>query len=872
MFSKFSKYIIDYSAYVLVLIISITSFAFYRAFLSEDKLAVDFSLEQMFPDNDPDRDVYEKFKKDYGREDNVAFKTLTNDNIFSDENLSILEMINYSMLNLDSMQVSHSSSEKKKPIEFVVSLGTLWDDGEGKIGDNLNPEERLEEVKLNDLYSDLLSDDNKSSLIVYSIHKDIYNHDMRKYALQQVDSIIASFKFDLVYDGKAFLIDEPELKNYKNSFQSKPNEKLFIFSNNNVLSNISVGPYSALQAITDSLSNSDIKINSINDCYYSVNESTEEDIPIDLSMIKENCPGADIFISEDLKYTTIKLELLNGDEEYEKIITKIKQNPYIRYSDWEWHDAGLPILRTGYVDLVEEERMLFIPLAFLIAALTLIWVFRQFKSLIIALISIVISIIWVSGFMSLFNISINVISYLTFNLLMVIGVSDAIHLLMKYHEEIHNYKDDKKKALNSVIQKIGSALFLTSFTTAVGFVSLTITNVKILQEFGIIMGVGIGILFTVTITVMPIMLYYIKTPHKKHIDRLILKKESSLSFWLSETVKRHPKKIITISALVLCISIYGMMRIDSDVTILGDLKPGNKLYEDIHFVENNFGGTLPLEIIITTDSQSKNSIINNSQFYEKIVNFSNYLIKNEHIKTVNSYWDLEGNNHNNQSRYTNSDRSEIRISCGITNIDSNQMDILKNEIRDKYSDLDLENDINMTGSTLLALKMNKYLVTSLLSSFLLAFLVIFVSMNILFKSIKLSLAAILPNVIPLLFAGGIMGFAGIELRPSTAMTFSIALGIAVDDTIHFLSRFRSEYSKSKQHQSATDLTILTTGRAIISTTITLGMGFIVLVFSNFKPNFEFGILASIILLVALLSSLLLLPALINLTKPLKESK
>ena len=178
----------------------------------------------------------------------------------------------------------------------------------------------------------------------------------------------------------------------------------------------------------------------------------------------------------------------------------------------------------------------------------------------------------------------------------------------------------------------------------------------------------------------------------------------------------------------------------------------------------------------------------------------------------------------------------------------------------------------MTGSTLLALKMNKYLVTSLLSSFLLAFLVIFISMNILFKSIKLSLAAILPNVIPLLFAGGIMGFAGIELRPSTAMTFSIALGIAVDDTIHFLSRFRSEYSKSKQHKSATNLTILTTGRAIISTTITLGMGFIVLVFSNFKPNFEFGILASIILLVALLSSLLLLPALINLTKPLKESK
>ena len=198
------------------------------------------------------------------------------------------------------------------------------------------------------------------------------------------------------------------------------------------------------------------------------------------------------------------------------------------------------------------------------------------------------------------------------------------------------------------------------------------------------------------------------------------------------------------------------------------------------------------------------------------------------------------------------------------------MDILKNTIKDEYLKLNLENDINITGSTLLALKMNQYLVKSLLSSFILAFIIIFVSMNILFKSFKLSLVSILPNFIPLLFAGAVMGFSGIELRPATAMTFSIALGIAVDDTIHFLSRFRSEYKKNESHENATNSTILTTGRAIISTTITLGMGFIVLLFSSFKPNFEFGILATIILIIALISSLVLLPVLINLIKPLKK--
>ena len=123
-----------------------------------------------------------------------------------------------------------------------------------------------------------------------------------------------------------------------------------------------------------------------------------------------------------------------------------------------------------------------------------------------------------------------------------------------------------------------------------------------------------------------------------------------------------------------------------------------------------------------------------------------------------------------------------------------------------------------------------------------------------------------------MFAGAIMGFMGIELRPATAMTFSIALGIAVDDTIHFLSRFRSEFKLSNSHQKSTSVTILTTGRAIVSTTITLAMGFVVLIFSDFKPNSEFGILSTIILLVALISSLLLLPSLINVIKPLKNKK
>ena len=856
MYSNISKYILNHTKLFFSVILFITSIFFYVAFLSEDKLKIDFSLEQMFPTKDEDRDDYEQFKIVYGREDNVMFMTITNGNIFSDKNLSILEV-----LTADLSKIKH--------IDYAFSLGSLWDDGDGKIGYDYTYEQRYDKIITSNLYSDLISNDSKSTLIVIGINEDIYSHETRKQILIDIDKVVNSFKFDLT------------------SFESN----VITFNNSNVLSEYSSGPYSVIQSVIDDIYQyndetkilgDNLNINSINDCYDIINKDSEVDIPLTLELINKNCDNP-ILISRDLKSTKLIFDT-NVDISRQVIndLTKvIENNEYIKYSSWDWHEAGLPILRTRYVELVEYERGIFIPIAFIIAAITLIWIFRQIRMLIIALTSILISLIWVSGIMALFNISINVISYLTFNLLMIIGVSDAIHLLMKYHEEI-NKNSNKRSTLEVVIEKIGSALFLTSFTTAVGFMSLSITNIRILQEFGVIMGVGIGILFIITIIIMPIMLLYINVPDKIHIERLILKRKKSLSFQSLKAVQKYPKVVISLSGFLLILSIYGIYQIDSNVTVLGDLKPSNKLYKDISFVEDNFGGTLPLEIIISSvgtplskDLYIKTNAVNtidNSDFYNKVNLFMRDLSNYENIKSVTGYWNLDGSLNAQQKKYTNKDRTEIRISCGIENIDSNQADWLKKSIiKDYINVFDTENGLKVTGSTLLALKMNRYLIASLLNSFIIAFIVIFISMNILFRSIKLSLVSIIPNIIPLLFAGAVMGFFGIELRPATAMTFSIALGIAVDDTIHFLSRFRSEYLITRSHEKSTTTTILTTGRAIIGTSITLGMGFLVLIFSNFKPNFEFGILATIILIVALLSSLILLPALINLIKPLNKS-
>ena len=169
----------------------------------------------------------------------------------------------------------------------------------------------------------------------------------------------------------------------------------------------------------------------------------------------------------------------------------------------------------------------------------------------------------------------------------------------------------------------------------------------------------------------------------------------------------------------------------------------------------------------------------------------------------------------------------------------------------------------MTGSTLLTLRTTKFLVSDLTNSFILAFIIIFFAMVLQFRSIRLSLISLLPNIIPLLTATAFMGFMGIKLRPSTAMTFSIALGIAVDDTIHFLARYRQELKKGNLVEGkAIENTILSTGRAIIGTTFVLCIGFFTLYFSAFVPNHEFAIIASVILIFAMICSLILLPVLL----------
>ena len=271
---------------------------------------------------------------------------------------------------------------------------------------------------------------------------------------------------------------------------------------------------------------------------------------------------------------------------------------------------------------MNHERAIFLPIAFLVAIIVLFFIFRQLKSIFIPLTAISVTLIWVAGIMAYYGITINVVSYLTFNLLIIIGVSNAIHLLMKYHEGL-SIGLNKSDSLERVINKIGGALFLTSFTTAVGFCSLAFSNIKITQQFGLIVAFGVILMFILTIIIMPIILNFINPPNATHIRRLIKGEQFRGAHQLNAWNTNNPLPILAVSLVLLIVTLFGLYRMDYNASVLEDLKPGNPLYDDLQYVEQKLGGTLSLEVLI--DSRIEVGSLQTG-FMQKIQNYKEMIL------------------------------------------------------------------------------------------------------------------------------------------------------------------------------------------------------------------------------------------------------
>ena len=604
-------------------------------------------------------------------------------------------------------------------------------------------------------------------------------------------------------------------------------------------------------------------------------------------------------ISRDGKLSSIAIELdesFNNHDMREKIIEEI--DVYQNSVNWTWHQSGLPILRTRYVQLMVADTIRFlIPVAVMIVILFTM-VFRSWLALLVPMSIIIMVVIWTIGLMVTLNIDFNIMTYIIPTLLFIIGIGDSVHFLVKYFGTLSEVKD-KKKALSQTLEKIGTAIFLTSITTSIGFGSLIRSNIDIVRQFGMMTASGVMFAFILTVTYLPAMIMLCKqTPIKKL-------KSYSLGFRINilkgfiNVVREYPKPIIIFTFFFTIFSVIGASKINSHNSLMDDLKPGINLYDDMMVAEKRMGAILPLELIVSIKNPSSSEVndIRDPVFLQHLDMLQQHISSIEdigkmvsmidHIKEFNRAMN-DGNNKyytipSSRSAITqtiliygdqfnsliNFDYSKARITGRVKDIDSKRASEIK---RDIYNFVEKKMPdymkVEITGTTFLALATNDYLVSDLTTSFVAAFILITLVMIILFKSVPITLISIIPNTIPMLAMAAIMGYFDIILRPPTAMTFAVAFGIAVDDTIHYLTRYRMELPAHKWHyRMANDKTIMTTGLAMITTTGILVMGFLILTFSSFTPTADFGLLAALTIFIALICDLTFLPALLGLVKP-----
>ena len=597
-------------------------------------------------------------------------------------------------------------------------------------------------------------------------------------------------------------------------------------------------------------------------------------------------------VSKDLSYGSIWLKLKDNHNSYKKrskVIEYIKSNT--ADFNWEWTYSGIPVVRNTYVEYMIDDNIKFIPPVALILIISLALLFRHWIYVVLPLVTVIITACWILGIMSLTGRGLNVMTYMVPTLLFIIGVSDSIHFLSRFNLHIKK-GEDVKTSLEITIKDMGVALFLTSLTTAIGFLALLYSSISIVQEFGFFIACGVFIAYLLTLTFIPSCLILLKDK----INVIVLSssdKRSSFLKSISNIVMSRPKQIILSSIFFIIISIVGAFNISTGSSLLSDLHPKSGLYIDLKNVEKWFGGILPVEIIITKEDTVERPIYDKEimryteklqKYIYEIFPYSNWISLQRVLKKF--IYELDPSidfppdqeildqvyilTQDKTRELVNFEENKIRISGLLPDLSSEVLDNLEDSLNVfAANNFPSWLSIHMTGTMPVALKTNNHLIADLFSGFGLAFIFISLVMGLLFWSFRIGLISILPNLIPIIFAAGYLGFAGIPVRPPIAITFSICLGIAVDDSLHFLFRFWQERKKSSNIKEVISNTIETTGLAMLTSTIVLVSGFLVITVSTFIPTAQFGIISAITLTVALLIDITLLPALLILF-PIKK--
>ena len=556
--------------------------------------------------------------------------------------------------------------------------------------------------------------------------------------------------------------------------------------------------------------------------------------------------------------------------------------------------SGMPYIRTLNAKNIKDEMQLFVGGALAITALIFFFFFRSFRATFITLFVVIIGVVWAFGFIGWFGYEITVLSALIPPLIIVIGVPNAVFLINKYQQEIKKH-GQQAKALQRVITKIGNATLMTNITTASGFATFVFVDSKLLREFGILASVNIISIFILALLIVPVLYSFMPLPKKKHLSHLETKWIENVVNWMEKMVKHRRITVYFTTVIIIIVSIIGVYKIRVSGSLIEDMPKSMEFYKDIKFFEKEFGGIMPLEILIDTKKDKgvmKLSVLKKmdkineaiASFPElskpiSVVNLVKYS-KQAYYKGNPKYYQLPtGQEQSYIFAYTknsNSDASMLktfvdstgryaRITTFMKDIGTDKMDVIQKRLKavidkefpsEKYS-------VSITGKALVFIKGTNFLITNLVISLSLAILLIALFMAWMFRSPQMILISLIPNILPLLITAGLMGYFNIPIKPSTILVFSIAFGISVDDTIHFLAKYRQELLASKwKVKPSVYAALRETGVSMFYTSIVLFFGFLVFTLSSFGGTIALGGLVSVTLLLAMVSNLILLPSLL----------
>lgn len=579
------------------------------------------------------------------------------------------------------------------------------------------------------------------------------------------------------------------------------------------------------------------------------------------------------------------------------LINNIKNTAekFSKKNNIDLHYSGLPYIRTITSTKIKTELILFVVLALLIAAIVLFLFFRSFKSVLPSITIVIISVIWAMGIIVLLGYEITFLTGIIPPLLIIIGVENCIFLINKYHLEYKTH-GNKVKALSRVISRVGPATLLTNLTTAAGFAAFIITRNKILVEFGVVATINIIIIYILTILLIPIFNSYFDPPNIKNTKHLDNATTNFIIAKITNLILNHRTKIYIISICLSVIGIYGVTKLKTTGKIVDDISTKSDLYKDLIFLQKQVKGILPFEISIDTKKDKgvmRLSTLKKIDKLQKILaeypEFSKPLSIVEVAKTAKqafykgdtSMYSLPNSQEKNfilsylpdqklnkktiLTSFVDTNMRYTRITIQMSNIGTTEIQKIKDELRPKIDSIfsPAKYNVTMTGKSIVFLKGTNYMIKNLIQSLLLAILIIILLMALLFSSAKMITISFIPNILPQLLTAALMGFVAISIKPSTILIFSVALGISVDNAIHFLSRYRFQLKLNNNDiKKSVIMALNETSYSMIYSSIVLFLGFGIFIFSDFGGTQAVGFLIPFTLFIAVLSNLILLPSLL----------